>query len=44
MIFLAFAAEKDMFEMPSRAVIEKLATKILTEKFDTKCDNSIYLI
>ena len=25
--------------MPSRAVIEKLATKILTEKFDTKIDD-----
>ena len=39
MIFLAFAAEKDMFAMPSRDVIEKLATKILIEKFDTKVDD-----
>ena len=28
-----------MFAMPSRDVIEKLATKILIEKFDTKVDD-----
>ena len=38
--FPAFPAEKDMFAMPSRDKIEKLASKLLAELFDTKIDDT----